>query len=117
MGSTDASRAANYVILATPRSGSYMVCDLLRSTGLAGSPHEYLGRHVRDALAERWGCGAALPDYLAAVRDNTRSRTGVVGIKAMWRQLCHSVDSCDARAAADQIESVLGPCRYVWLRR
>src|SRR5207249_762689 len=34
----------SYLICATPRSGSYLLCELLALTGVAGKPTEYLSQ-------------------------------------------------------------------------
>lgn len=47
----------NYIICATPRSGSNYLCELLSSLGLAGTPEEHLWDPEGTApepLAERW---------------------------------------------------------------
>jgi LPS sulfotransferase NodH len=71
-----------YIICATPRSGSYFLCDLLRSTGVLGRPHEFF-------------CGEAMrrhgaPDYpddpdrqIAAVRTYGCSANGIFGVKLL----------------------------------
>ncbi|MCP4417029.1 MAG: hypothetical protein GY805_10425 [Chloroflexi bacterium] len=35
--------AISYLICATPRSGSTLLCEALRNTNLAGNPDEYFG--------------------------------------------------------------------------
>jgi trehalose 2-sulfotransferase len=53
---------APYLICATPRSGSTLLCDLLTATGVAGHPEEYFqlmpvvgrARHPREYLAPVW---------------------------------------------------------------
>src|SRR4051794_11021098 len=41
MGSTIAHPLLGYLVCATPRSGSTLLCELLTSTGVAGRPAEY----------------------------------------------------------------------------
>lgn len=69
----------NYIVCATPRSGSNLLCELLSSLGFAGKPQEHLwdppGTEP-DPLGERW------PRVLrAGTGDN-----GVFGLKLMWYQ-------------------------------
>ena len=57
-----APTTAPYLICATPRSGSTLLCDLLTATGVAGRPEEYFqllpitgrARHPREYLAPVW---------------------------------------------------------------
>ena len=71
----------SYVICATPRSGSELLCEALRLTGVAGVPHEYLRRWV--------GKDTPLPPVTALEQIYREGTTGngVFGIKVMWEQL------------------------------
>jgi trehalose 2-sulfotransferase len=75
-----------YLICATPRSGSYYLCDLMRSTGLLGSPHEYFGT----AAMRRYG-HADYPADIGAQIEMARTRgctaNGVFGAKLFPDQL------------------------------
>lgn len=44
-----------YMIAATPRTGSNLLCDYLRQLGL-GLPAEYLELGTAEVLMKRWGC-------------------------------------------------------------
>jgi LPS sulfotransferase NodH len=108
----------SYAICSTPRSGSTLLCELLKSTGVAGRPEEYfeacadtgLPPHPRDYLAGLAATDAGIrddkrpphaPEYsdlrgLASYRehlDRTFARgttaNGVFATKLMWRQLTH----------------------------
>jgi len=58
-----------YLICGTPRTGSTLLSDLLRSTGVAGRPDSYFRLQDQLAWAERWhlprGEDGALPGRLA----------------------------------------------------
>jgi trehalose 2-sulfotransferase len=43
-----------YLICATPRTGSTLLCDLLRWTEIAGRPESYFRLPDEQALADRW---------------------------------------------------------------
>lgn len=62
-----------YLICATPRSGSYFLCDLIRSTGNLGRPHEFF----ETAAMRRLGA----PDYPTdlATQIATALRRGCTG--------------------------------------
>jgi LPS sulfotransferase NodH len=106
----------SYIVCATPRSGSTLLCELLKSTGVAGNPEEYfearaatgLPPHPGDHLAGLSPKGAAVeidatptvpPPYsdLRGIRDYAEhlersfhlgtTANGVFGCKLMWRNL------------------------------
>lgn len=106
----------SYVVCATPRCGSTLLCELLKSTGVAGRPEEYfearfetgLPPHPGDYLAglPRTGVGIRddstpprAPEYsslegLASYRAHLErsfrlgtSENGVFAAKLMWRHL------------------------------
>ena len=81
------SRLRSYVVCSTPRSGSGLLCRGLASTGVLGAPLEYLNIAHRGILSERWGCGADLGAYIAALHDRRSSPEGLFGIKVHWDQL------------------------------
>jgi trehalose 2-sulfotransferase len=72
-----------YVIAASPRSGSWLLCRALEDTGLAGVPAEYFWRGDQPAWRERWGVDGPFRPYVegfwATATDN-----GVAGAKLMW---------------------------------
>src|SRR6201995_673200 len=89
----------SYIVCATPRSGSTLVCHALGETGVAGRPEEYfLGvedQSIRDHLGER-GVGAeqtprsplwsraAYALYLEWTFEAGTTPNGVFGAKLMW---------------------------------
>jgi trehalose 2-sulfotransferase len=77
----------SYLVCSTPRSGSSLLCRGLASTGVLGTPLEYLNPVHREILSTRWGCGEGLDDYLAAVRARRTGPGGVFGAKVHWAQL------------------------------
>ena len=89
----------SYLVCATPRSGSTLVCHALGETGVAGRPEEYfLGvedQSIRDHLGERaigaepqprsplWS-RAAYDRYLEWAVEAGTTPNGVFGAKLMW---------------------------------
>jgi LPS sulfotransferase NodH len=70
---------SNYIICATARSGSNLLCEILSSLGFAGRPEEHLWDPEGTdpaPLAVRW------PHVLHA----GRGENGVFGIKLLWYQ-------------------------------
>jgi LPS sulfotransferase NodH len=105
-----------YIVCATPRSGSTLLCELLKSTGVAGVPEEYFEARAGTGLPPHPGDYlAGLPRTGAGVRDNAAppapaaysdlreiadyrehlerswrlgtTANGVFGTKLMWRNL------------------------------
>jgi LPS sulfotransferase NodH len=81
------SAVRSYVVCSTPRSGSGLLCRGLASTGVLGTPLEYLNVAHRGILSKRWGCGSDLGAYIAALHDRRSSPEGLFGIKVHWDQL------------------------------
>jgi LPS sulfotransferase NodH len=116
-----------YLVCATPRSGSTLLCELLKATGVAGRPEEYFEtlrstgyprqpRQYFDGLPE---IQAALPevdpgtpervfDWDAVLRAGT-TPNGVFGAKIMYSHL----DDLWPRLDGWALEDVLPGLRYV----
>jgi trehalose 2-sulfotransferase len=73
----------SYFIYATPRSGSYLLCEALTNTGLAGNPTEYFGRNQIRTLWKREGC-VNYADWLAKIKHMGTTPNGVFGAKVIW---------------------------------
>ena len=120
-----------YVVCATPRSGSTLLCELLKSTGVAGRPEEFfeaclatgLPAHPGDYLDGLPPTGTGIradmtpppaPEYSSLIGlENYRehlertfrlgtSRNGVFAAKLMWRHLP------DLQALASQLPEYAG---------
>jgi len=78
-----------YLICATPRSGSTLLCEALKNTGLAGQPEEYFHPYMQAFWKEFWGT-SSYSDYVARVIREGMTSNGVFGTKVMWDHL----DSC-----------------------
>lgn len=79
--------AVSYLICTTPRSGSWLLCDALAQTGVAGIPQEYLLSHA--AFDDEWGkpTKANFGGFLSRVREEATTANGVCGIKLHWSQV------------------------------
>jgi LPS sulfotransferase NodH len=76
-----------YVVCATPRSGSGLLCRSLAATGVAGTPLEYFDPGRRAMLSERWRCGSDLAAYVQALRRRRTDPSGVFGVKLHWHHV------------------------------
>ncbi len=78
--------AISYLICATHRSGSTLLCEALRNTGLAGRPDEYFWRDNEINWSQVWGT-ASFADYLAYIFGEMTTPNGVFGAKIMGGHL------------------------------
>lgn len=112
-----------YLVCATHRSGSNLLCQLLWHSGRAGFPQEAFSPTRMGPISEQHDLGVDpeqdFRGYLAALLAQRQTSNGVFGAKMMWTHL----DSFCARLGLPAerpfaaIESVLPEVRYVWMRR
>lgn len=85
-----------YILCATPRSGSTLLCGLLAATGQAGDPHSFFRRQDIAEWAAHWGLPPqeALGQdigfdraYLAAALSAGRAGTPLFGLRLMAETL------------------------------
>src|ERR1700721_4777560 len=86
-----------YLICATPRTGSYLLCDALRSTGLAGNPTEYFSYSYEKHWSQVWGA-KDLDSYLRHVLDSTTTPNGIFEVDSHQRHFYNSVSKVAGRA-------------------
>jgi trehalose 2-sulfotransferase len=121
------------IVCATQRSGSTLLCELLKATGVAGVPNEYFQRFKASGLPDQprqYLAGVSDPSVLdllpplnpgtaersfdfEAVRRAGTTPNGVFAAKIMWS---HTPDLWD-RLGPRTLENVFGPLRYVQLVR
>jgi LPS sulfotransferase NodH len=135
-----------YLVCATPRSGSTLLCETLKATGLAGRPEEYfeavpatgIPRAPQDYLAGLDDSNAhqlvdgARPraptysdvrglrryeEHLARVRAWGTTPNGVFGAKLMWAHLVDLAALTGYATAAEAAAELFGEPRCLWVRR
>jgi LPS sulfotransferase NodH len=124
-----AGRADSYVICATPRTGSSLLCGLLESTGVAGHPESYFRQPDEQAWAARWGI-ARRPDgtfsyasYMRAALAAGRTGNGVFAARIMWGTMeevagkLATVHPDLAGMDVDLLQRAFGHMRFIYLRR
>jgi len=126
---TMSTTPGSYLICATPRTGSTLLCGLLRSTGVAGRPESYFRLPDESSWADRWrlarghGGGCDYRDYVAAAVAEGSTDNGVFGARVMWRTLEEMVAKLGVvypdRAGADLelLTAAFGRTRFVHLWR
>lgn len=75
----------SYLLCATPRSGSYLLCEALTNTGLAGRPTEFFALGQEKTLLDYWQLTMNEYDqYLSKVFSLGTTPNGVFGAKIHW---------------------------------
>jgi LPS sulfotransferase NodH len=117
----------SYLICATPRTGSTLLCALLTSSGVAGRPASYFNRRSLHDYAGSWRI--ARPDdgriddaYVRAALTAGRTSNGVFGGRIMAETLPEllgdlAVDSGPSVTDVELLRAHLGQLRFVHLRR
>ena len=114
-----------YILCATPRSGSTLLCSLLRSSGVAGQPESWFRRQDRADWARDWGIlrgdgGFDWDVYLKAALAAGTGANGVCGLRLMWNMLGELVADLGGAEVADQaalLARMFGPLRFIHLGR
>jgi trehalose 2-sulfotransferase len=75
-----------YIVASTPRTGSYLLCEGLETTGVAGRPTEVFSPHFQEIWCRRWALGPAprFQDYLAVALRHGTTSNGIYGLKIHW---------------------------------
>jgi LPS sulfotransferase NodH len=125
----DRDRTDSYLICATPRTGSSLLCGLLDSTGVAGHPESWFRQPDERAWAARWGI-ATPPDgssgygpYFRAAVAAGSTANRVFAARIMWGTMdevtAHLAPLYPGRAgpASGLLSAAFGRTRFVYLRR
>jgi LPS sulfotransferase NodH len=127
-GSEDAAQPAaagvrlSYLVCAVPRSGSYLLCEGLRNTGVAGWPTEYFSSGYRGYWSPRWGT-PDFGDYMRRAVAEATTPNGVCGVKAHARQFDYFARQASGLLPVPHVmrpellERWLPDLRYIRLRR
>jgi LPS sulfotransferase NodH len=112
----------SYFVCATPRSGSYLLCDLLKATGVAGAPTEYVSVTYENHWMPIWKT-ATYRDYLDRVIQTGMTRNRVFGLKAHIHQFRHfqqrlrSIPEYNAIPLHRIFAEAFGDVRHIWITR
>lgn len=81
---------SSYLICATPRSGSTLLCGLLKSTGVAGRPDSFFRLPDEPSWADRWQIprdhdgSFSYADFVRAAIAAGSTSNGVFAARIMW---------------------------------
>jgi LPS sulfotransferase NodH len=116
------SAANSYVIASVQRSGTHLLCSILRSTGAAGSPEEYFLSKPGETWEKRWGTPSREAYVQQILRQNTATN-GVFGAVVMWSyfetmlQMLQEIPAYRNLNGAQLLAAVLNTPKYIWMRR
>jgi LPS sulfotransferase NodH len=121
-------RIDSYLICATPRTGSTLLCGLLASTGVAGYPESYFRKQGQQDYADQWGIarspdgGFRYAEYLRAALAAGRTGNGIFAARIMWETLEEVIGELrpmnpGLSGTASLLERAFGHMRFIYLRR
>ena len=82
-----------YLIFFTPRSGSYLMCEALKASGVAGFPGEYFSAPQMHRLGKQWGVSDQ-SDYLEMLLHN---RTTANPVMQQYRKPLFNIANIELR--------------------
>ena len=114
--------SSSYLILATPRSGSYLLCEALINTNVAGRPTEYFGTPQIRALLKQWGL-TSFAACLTSILQEGSTPNGVFGAKIIWEfreyfiDHLREIDGYEKLPMSQLLSTVFPNLRYIWITR
>ena len=116
-------RFQSYIICATPRSGSTLLCDMLAGTGVTGHPNSFYRHLSIPNWVERWKLDADTPDFDRVYLDAAlkAGNAGMFGMRQMWDHKLE-MDAALARlyptlSEWERLEAAFGSIRFLYLQR
>src|SRR6266567_4729442 len=114
--------ATSYIIASTQRSGTHLLCSILRSTGIAGSPGEFFMSKAGETWEERWNAPSRAGFIERVFQDNTGTN-GVFGAVVMWSyfermlQMLQEVREYNRFSGAELLAELFNRPKCIWMRR
>jgi LPS sulfotransferase NodH len=108
-----------YLIAATPRTGSYLLCEGLTQTNGAGRPSEFFNPGQMEVLARRWNTNQLrFRSYLGTVLTHGTTPNGVFGMKIHWIHVGHFAKLAGSPHSGPRVLDQLFPqLRILHIRR
>jgi LPS sulfotransferase NodH len=122
-------RLDSYLLCATPRTGSSLLCGLLDGTGIAGHPESYFRQPDEHSWAARWGIARkadgtfSYADFVRVALAAGRTANGVFAVRIMWGTMDEitaklaMVHPGPDRSGADLLQEAFGQTKFIYLRR
>jgi 2'-hydroxyisoflavone reductase len=114
---------ASCLIATTPRTGSWLLADLLSLTGLAGEPQEFFRQDFVRTFSHKLGLETReiTVQYLSGIFATASAKTGVFSVKLQpydFTRLLSALEAMPGEArGADLVASWLPDPRYIHLTR
>jgi LPS sulfotransferase NodH len=114
--------AISYLIASVQRSGTHLLCSILRSSGIAGSPAEYFLSKPGETWEKRWGAPSR-DAYVQDVLRQNAAANGVFGTVVMWSyfermlQMLQEIPPYKNLKGAQLLAAVFCAPKYIWMRR
>jgi trehalose 2-sulfotransferase len=111
-----------YLIASVQRSGTHLLCSILRSTGIAGSPGEYFLSKPGETWEKRWRATSRAAYLEQVLRQNTGANR-VFGAVVMWSyfermlELLREIPAYKNHSGAELLAAVFSEPKYIWMRR
>ena len=114
-----------YIVCATPRSKSSLLCEFLRNTFLAGRADEYFNHKSEAIWRAKWRIGFTV-DYFHWMIERGTSPNGVFGAKlcgSKWRIVSACFDNClnintlAKKVSPELISTVFPTVSFLWITR
>jgi LPS sulfotransferase NodH len=114
--------AISYIIASVQRSGTHLLCSILRSTGIAGLPEEHFLSKPGETWEKRWGAPSRAAYVQNVLRQNTAAN-GVFGTVVMWSyfermlEMLQEIPEYRDLNGEQLLAAVFCKPKYIWLRR
>jgi LPS sulfotransferase NodH len=114
--------AISYIITSVQRSGTHLLCSILRSTGIAGSPDEHFLSKPGETWEKRWGAPSRIAFVQNVLQQNTAAN-GVFGTVVMWSyfermlQMFQEIPAHKNLNGAQLLAAIFAEPKYIWMRR
>jgi trehalose 2-sulfotransferase len=114
--------AISYIIASVQRSGTHLLCSILRSTGVAGSPEEHFLSKPGETWEKRWGTPSRLA-YVQHVLPLNTAADGIFGTVVMWSyfermlEMLQEIPAYKNLKEAQLLAAVFNKPKYIWMRR
>jgi trehalose 2-sulfotransferase len=112
----------SYIIASVQRSGTHLLCSILRSTGVASLPAEHFPSKPGETWEKRWGTPSRLAFVQRVLQQNTAA-DGVFGTVVMWSyfermlQMLQEIPTFEDLRGAQLLVALFNRPKYIWLRR
>jgi LPS sulfotransferase NodH len=119
---TEQTVPLSYLICATPRSGSTLLCEALMLTGVAGHPNEWMLPDLAPLARDMFGVSSAFddPHYPEELVAKAATANGVFAAKLMWPTMQQLLDGTLWGASAIEkalLRSTWSDHRYIHISR